>query len=141
MNRLSGLRVQDQFTGLSTLNLLVEVEQLSDRTGDTVETALADALPGEPVVLDESQHGGLVGDCMVDEIGLGERRNHEEGLAGTIAAPAKSMSVRGIDAGECGIRVSALADAREEVRWSGRRIYDRPHLMVVPAIGIVIHDD
>ena len=107
MNRLSGLRVQDQFTGLSTLNLLVEVEQLSDRTGDTVETALADALPREPVVLDESQHGGLVGNCMVDEVLIGPRRNYNEWLARAIAAAAQSMRVRGIHAGECGIRVSA----------------------------------
>src|SRR5215471_3803901 len=141
MNRLSRLRVQDQFTGLSTLNLFVEVEHLSDRTGDTVETALADALPREPVVLDESQHGGLVDNCMVDEVLIGPRRNYNEWLARAIAAAAQGMRVRGIHAGECGIRVSAHANAREEVCCSRRGVYDRPHLMVVPAIGIVVHDD
>src|SRR5215469_4414043 len=78
---------------------------------------------------------------MVDEVPLGPRRNHQEGLAGAITAPAESMRVRGIDAGESGSRIAAHSNAREEVCWSGRRIYDRPHLMVVPAIGIVIHDD
>ena len=37
--------------------------------------------------------------------------------------------------------LDVASDAREEVCSSGRRVYDRPHLMVVPAIGIVIHDD
>ena len=142
LNRLSRRRIQDQITGLVALIVLVvEGEHLSDGTGDTVKTALSDALLPEPVVLDESQHGGLVGNCMVDEVALGPWRNHEEGLAGAIAAAAKSMRVRGIDAGECGIRVSAHANAREEVCCSGGRVYNRPHLMVVPAIGIVVHDD
>jgi len=36
-----------------------------------LKTAVAVGLPSEPAVLDESQHGGLVGNCMVDEVAIG----------------------------------------------------------------------
>jgi hypothetical protein len=79
--------------------LVVEVEHLSDRTGDAVKTTLTDALPSKPVVFDESQRGRLVRDCVVDEVALGPRRNYDEGLAGAIATRAKRMKVSGFDAG------------------------------------------
>src|SRR5215468_6025633 len=101
LNWLSRLRIQDQFTGpvalivlialVVLIVLVVEVEHLSDCTGDAVKTALSDALPCVPVVFDESQHGGLVGDRMIDEVALGPRRNHEQGLARAVAATAESM--------------------------------------------------
>jgi len=77
LNRLARLRIQDQFAGSFVLVVVCEVEHLSDGACEAVETALADALSTEPVVLDETQHGGLVGDAVIDEIALGPGRNHE----------------------------------------------------------------
>src|SRR5215471_16461084 len=47
----------------------------------------------------------------------------------------------GIDARKCGARISAGASTCEEVHRPRRRVYNWPHLMVVPAIGIVVHND
>ena len=43
-----------------------EAQHPAERAGQRVERAAADPLPAEPVVLDEAEDGGLVGDRVVD---------------------------------------------------------------------------
>jgi len=47
---------------------LREVKHLNDRVGDAIERSLADALAAEPVIFDEVDDRGLIGDGVVDEI-------------------------------------------------------------------------
>src|SRR5580704_19388494 len=57
----------------------LEVEHAVDRAGDGVERATGlDALPGEPVVLDELEDRGLVGQRVVDEALLREGRRDQQ---------------------------------------------------------------
>src|SRR5216683_1940958 len=65
LRMLSGSGIEDEAIFVSGL---IEVKHLIDGAGDRVKTPLADALPTEPVVLDEPNHGCLVGRSVVYEI-------------------------------------------------------------------------
>ena len=67
---LAGLRVQNQSSPGSDL---AEVKHLGDGAGQRIEGALANALPAQPVVLDEMDDGGLIGYRMVHEVLLRPR--------------------------------------------------------------------
>ena len=45
-----------------------EVEHLTDRVGDSIEGAAAQALSAQPVVLDEVNDRSLIGHAVIDEI-------------------------------------------------------------------------
>src|SRR5262249_33879223 len=51
------------------------------------------------------------------------------------------MRVPRIDTGERRVRISTGAGSGEKIRDSRRGVDDRPKLMVVPPVGIVIHND
>src|SRR5258708_7994750 len=66
---------------------IVEVEHVVERSGDGIERAARlDALTRQPVVLDEPQHRGLVGQGVIDMVPLRERRNHQQRHAGSVTA-------------------------------------------------------
>jgi hypothetical protein len=54
INRLAGTGIKEQFTLI--IVVAVEVEHLRDRVCDGVKRTLADSLPTEEVVLNESQN-------------------------------------------------------------------------------------
>jgi hypothetical protein len=63
---------------------VLEVEHAVDRTGDAVQRSAADARQ-RPVVLDETEDRGLVGEAVVDEV-LPRGRGHEQRQTRTVAA-------------------------------------------------------
>src|SRR5215467_1872341 len=63
----------------------LEVEYSVEGSSKRVK-GTGDALAAEPVVLNEAEDGGLVGDHVVDVVGLCVRRDHEQRKAGTVAA-------------------------------------------------------
>ena len=84
--------------------------------------------------------GALIGDGVIDEVLLGPRRDHQQGEPRAVAAAALRMSGAGATPGSAALARSAGARAGERVGgWCGL-IHDRPHLVVVPAVGIVIGD-
>src|SRR5215470_19757068 len=84
----AGARIEDQLA-IVVVDMTIEVEHVLDRARDGVErTARLDALAVEPVVLDEAQDRGLVGQRVVDVVALGEGRDHQQRLAGAVAAAA-----------------------------------------------------
>ncbi len=145
----AGLLVQQQLAR-SPFVPGMEVEHVLDRTGNGVERAARlNAFAVEPVVLDEAEHGALVGQGVIDMVALCERRHHQQRHAGSIAAAAVRRLTEGA-VERLGRRCDALlgavagvADAEtvEIVAGGERRVDDRRHLMVVPAVGVVIHDD
>src|SRR5207253_8127121 len=69
------------------LTAIVEIEHVVEGAGNGVERATRlDALTVQPVVLDETQHRGLVGERVVDIVALGEWRDHQQRRAGAVAA-------------------------------------------------------
>ncbi len=50
------------------------------------------------------------------------------------------MQVAGIDSRQGGAAVAAGSGAGERISRAGRLIHNRPHLMVIPAVGVVIDD-
>src|SRR6266576_2123382 len=62
---LAGGRVEEQG---AVFAVSAEIEHLRDRVGNSVERAFADARSAEPIVFDEADDRGLVGDGMVDEV-------------------------------------------------------------------------
>src|SRR5215471_7387495 len=113
--RLSCHRIQDEFAAVAVPTLVAEVEHLGDCIGDTVETPLADALPSEPVIFDESQHRSLIRHRVVYKVLLRPRGYNEQRLARAIAAAAESVEVRRVDARQRRGRVPAGPRTREEI--------------------------
>src|SRR5215470_6736571 len=84
----TGRRIEDQLA-IVVVDAAVEVEHVLDRSRDGVERAARlDTLAVEPVVLDELEDGGLVGQRVVDMVALGERRDHQQRLASAVATAA-----------------------------------------------------
>src|SRR5271170_4345721 len=117
---------------------MAEVEHIVDWTRNRVKRSAANALALEPVVFNEANDRTLVRSRVIDEVFTGKGRNHEERQARPIAAAA--LRVRGADAGQCGGTAAgaAGADRRERVRGGCRLVDDGAHLVVVPAVGVVI---
>src|SRR6266852_8511865 len=113
LRMLSGSGIEDEAIFVSGL---IEVKHLIDGAGDRVKTPLADALPTEPVVLDEPNHGCLVGRSVVYEILPRPRRDDQQWLSRTVTAAADRVSVSSVNAGQ---RVACRATgvgARQRVR-------------------------
>src|SRR5258708_2736414 len=50
------------------------------------------------------------------------------------------MRVRRVEAWKRGGCRAASTGSGQPILWASRSIYDRPHLMVVPSVRVVIHD-
>src|SRR6202040_4390559 len=101
-------------------------------TGQLVERA-APALAGTPVFLDEAQHPALIGQRVVDKVGLGEGRDDEQRLPWAVAA-ATLNSLKGRAVAALARCIQLIAVSRRGAVQGRRRIDDRAHLMVVPAV-------
>lgn len=88
--------------------VVCKVEHRTNVTRELVERKVADSTSG-PVVLDESNDGGLIGHATIDEILLRPRRNYERWQTSSIAA------TRLVSAGHF-VRIAA-AEA-----WTGQRV-------------------
>src|SRR5262245_27908174 len=77
----TGLAVEEQLARPAR----AEVEHVGDRPGELVERAIADP-PELPVVFDEPDHGGLIGERVVDGVGPAPRRDHDEWHPRPVAA-------------------------------------------------------
>src|SRR5262249_4482639 len=124
---LAGGRVEEE---LVTGPVVVEVEHVVERAGDGIERLIAG--PAErPVVLDEAEDRRLICDRMVDEVRLRKRGDHEQWLARPVAA---AIEIRP------GRRRPAQAGPTQGIVGAGGMHHDRPDLMVVPAVGVVVGD-
>src|SRR5262249_47530955 len=85
---LGGLRAHQQASrrveNERDVSPLVEVKHRQQRTCDPVEGMVTDAAQ-QPVVLDEAEDRGLVGERVVDVVLLGKRGDHEQRQARTVA--------------------------------------------------------
>src|ERR1035438_2537258 len=123
----SGLRVEDHTIVLT----LVEVEHIVERPGDCVEGPW-DALATQPIVLDETHDGALVGHGVIDEVMPGIGSDNQQRQPGTIAATALGMGSG--DASQDGKRPSAKSGSVERVLRGLRLVHNLSQLVIVPAI-------
>src|SRR6266478_3527112 len=73
----TGLFVEQQLAWAAFV-AIVEVEHVVERSGDGIErAAMLNALAGQPVVLDEPQHRGLVGQGVIDMVTFRKGRHHQ----------------------------------------------------------------
>src|SRR5579872_4826977 len=77
---------------------------------------------------------------MIDEVSLRVWRNDQEGQTRAEGASPLRMQRGGIDARQREVTIAALSSAIELVHGGGGLVHDRRHLMVVPAVRIVICD-
>ena len=126
----SGIGIEKQLMRAA----LQEVEHVQQRTGDCIARTIADARKF-PVVLDEAENRGLIGDRAIDEIDLGIWRDQQERLAGTIAATSiLNYAIHGLWS-------SAAAWASKVVVGDVRLADDGTHLVVVPSVRVVVEDE
>ena len=97
--------------------------------GDRVERLAADRLTAQPVVLDELHDRGLVGEVVADVVAPRVRRDDHQREARAVAAPVRVLPSA----------TGACADRR--VSGGVRAVDDRRHLVVIPAVGVVVGDD
>src|SRR5215217_8977434 len=129
VSRLPGARVEEEPVGIPAVR---EVEQILEASGLGVEGLIA--YPAQsPVILDKAQDRGLVRDRVIHEILLGVRGDHLQGQPRTVAAAVLVRSRLGITAHP--------RPGEEVVLGVARVVDDRPHLVVVPAAGVVLGDD
>src|SRR5262249_15131326 len=102
---------------------LAEVKHARERAGNRVERMVAHTAE-TPVVLDEAQDGGLIGQRVVDEVPLRVRGDHEQRKPRAVAAPALVAAER---------RGAAGTDRR--ILGRVRMVDDRPRHVVVPAVA------
>src|SRR6266850_2206022 len=89
---------------------VIEIEHLVDGVGDGIKRTARQASTVEPVVFDEAQHRGLVGDRVVNEVFLRPRRNDDQRQARTVSAAALRMCVDGrIGSGKRGVGAVAAS--------------------------------
>src|SRR6266853_211583 len=79
------VRIEDEFTRAVVAVVIVKVKHAVECAGNGICRDSTN-LPEIPVVLDEPEDGGLIGDAMIDIVALREGRNYQEGLAWTITA-------------------------------------------------------
>src|SRR5215831_10078586 len=112
---------------------MVPAEHVVQRAGQVVEGRVAGPLPAQPVVLDERQDRGLVGDRAADVVGLGERRDHQQRQPLAVAAAVLDAAHRRA------VPADPRAVQRVERRVGGG-VDDRRHDVVVPAVRVVVGD-
>jgi len=142
-DRASG-RIEEQRVGAEVVAMiLIEVEQVHDRSRGGVERAAAETLAVQPVVFDEPHHGSLRDVIAAHVVGLGIGRDHDEGNARTrTAATVHRLAIEPV-------RRRLLADAEtalaRTVDLIGGRIIRgalrREVLVIIPTVGVVIGDD
>ena len=101
----------------------------------------ADALAAEPVVFDEADDRGLVGDGVVDVVLLRPGRDDQQRQTRTVAAAALDV---GVPVTPARAVLALLPHWPGPVRASVgglRPVDDGAHLVVVPAVGVVVGDD
>src|SRR5262249_31497699 len=111
--------------------VIVEVEHVVDRSSLRVVGVAADTAE-VPVVFDKTKNGGLIRDGVIHIVVARERRNDDERQARAVAAAAGNGAIR---------RCAAHADTRESIFLNVRLVDDGIHLVVVPAIGIIVRND
>src|ERR1700726_3577776 len=75
---------------------------------------------------------------MIDKILLGERRDNEQRLSRTIGATSLDAVARQPVTADA--RPIQLVTVRRAPGVDRGRVDDRAHLMIVPAVGVVIHN-
>src|SRR5256714_7302346 len=80
---LARRRIEQQT--MTTSGAVLEVEHVEQAAGALVERLIADSSQA-PVVFDEPDHRGLVGERVVDEVALRVGRNRQQRHARTVAA-------------------------------------------------------
>ena len=75
-----------------------KVEHAIQRARDRVKRPL-NSLAVEPVVFNEAEDGALIGNTVIDEVRLRERRNHQQGKPWPVATAALGMRRARRDAG------------------------------------------
>ena len=159
---VSGSRISGVLFGfpLKSNMFITEPATRSNEPGTGRRLDLVDGLE-VPVLFDEAQAGGLIGQRVIDEILLRPRRNHEErqtrpvaAASGKRAAARTAADSRGRNGGgvrrrrRCGqrqgryervVRIGVGIVAPAEI--VGRRIDDRAVDVIVPAIRIVVLDE
>src|SRR6266550_668667 len=114
---------------------VVPAEHVVQRAGQVVKGRAAGPLPAQPVVLDERQDRGLVGDRAADVVGLGVRRDDQQRQPLAVAAAVLDAAHRHAEPADPG--------AVERVqRRVGGGVDDRRHDVVVPAVRVIVgnHD-
>ena len=132
-NDYSGRRIKDD---LASARATAEVKHVVQRARNRIRRAVSD--PAEvPIVFDEPQNRRLVRYRVVDEVLLCPGRDYQQWqprakAAATILRPAADI-----------IRLwrTTIAWPQQLVVRHIRLGHDRPHLMVVPAVGIIPRDD
>src|ERR1700681_2335772 len=129
----------------------VEVEHVVKRSGDGVERAARlNALAVKPIVFNESERRRLISQGVIDEVPFCERRNYQQRRAGSVTATSvyrlAEIAIQGRGAKRPSLleAVAVIADAGtvEGVdRRVERRVHDWRHLMIVPSVRVVIHDE
>src|SRR5260221_6350813 len=140
---LPGTRIQYQYRTALAVAALTEVEHLRDRICDRVKRTLTDALPSQPVVFDEPQHRGLIGDRMVHVVCFCPRRNHQQWLTRAITAAPERVQTSWINSRQRRGSRGCPAESRrsKSVLRTRRLVHDWAHFDVVPPVRIVIQDD
>src|SRR5580700_957782 len=129
VGHLAGVRIQDDG---EEVRPGVEVEHPArpvEAARDPVEGAVADPLAAEPVVLDELDHGGLVGQVVADVVLAGPWRDDQQRQPRAVAAAVGEAAQR-----EC------RRGAHGGVGRGVGAVHDRGGLVVVPAVGVVVGD-
>src|ERR1700738_4506029 len=113
-----------------------EVKHSIELPGDGVGRAIPDSAQ-IPVVFDEPKDGRLMGYLMIDVIATSEGRYHQQRHPRTVSATTvlKAASITNR------LRRSAVAGSKQLDVSDIGLIHDRAHLVVVPAIGVIISDD
>ena len=112
-----------------------EIEEGVQAAGQRIERA-RNALATQPVVFYEAQNRGLVGNRVVDVVLLGVGRDHQQRKTRTISAAALGM-LDG-DTRKGGFSATAQAGTGKGIHGGGRLVDDGTHLVVIPAVGVVI---
>ena len=102
-------RIQEQFAII--VAAMFEVEHLRDRVADGIERSLTDPLSTEPVVLNEVNDRGLVGDRVIDKVLSRPWRDHKQRLTWAITAASLRMLIACIDARQRAAAVAASSRA------------------------------
>src|ERR1700730_2229409 len=128
-----GLRIQNQSVGV---RLVAKVKHVIQRARNRIPRPAANSAQ-VPVVFDESKNRGLIRYGVIDEVLLGPGRNHQQWQPWTESAAAILRSSTYV------VRFwrTAIAWPQHLIVRHIRLGYDGPHLVVVPAVGIIPRDD
>ena len=67
-------------------------------------------------------------------------RDHNQWQARAVSATSESVRFAGLKPGNDGRRRAASSGAGQSIGRTRGLVHDRPHLMVVPSVGVVVHD-